>query len=79
MPKVTGLICTLLMAALPATAESDNYQGLWSMAFGESKPIRRIELQQRGSTIHASWSDQHSSWTYSVRAHLRAKWSKSLP
>jgi hypothetical protein len=68
MPKVTGLICTLLMVALPATAESDDYQGLWSMVSGESKSIQRIELKQRGSTIYASWSDHHSSWKYSVKA-----------
>jgi hypothetical protein len=68
MPKVTGLICTLLMVALPATAESDDYQGLGSMVSGESKSIQRIELKQRGSRIYASWSDHHSSWKYSVKA-----------
>jgi len=68
MPKVTGLICTLLMVALPATAESDDYQGLWSMVSGESKSIQRIELKQRGNRIYASWSDHHSSWKYSVKA-----------
>ena len=72
MTRTATFMCTVLLTALPAAAQTDNYQGTWSAALGGTELDWRLNIIQRGSAISASWTvrgqTDNSLSTYSVRA-----------